>query len=167
MTFTTDEERRAKNRARVAQYRVQNLEKVKAINRKSYYKNVEKRRARNRQYRLENKEKIGKRDREYKRRTRTRDREKRTNGARERRLRRQIIFMGRPIPAVCDICAEASLRMCADHCHEFGHGRGWICGRCNLVLGKVGDSTDLLRKMIAYLAHHAVRQSPQLALPGF
>lgn len=29
--------------------------------------------------------------------------------------------------------------------------RGLICGRCNTVLGMVGDSRSLLRKMITYL----------------
>jgi hypothetical protein len=81
--------------------------------------------------------------------------------------RRRTEMMGRPPPDICELCGEASdKKLCADHCHKLGHPRGWLCSRCNLVLGQVGDDGDLLRKMIAYLAHHATNQSPQLILPG-
>jgi hypothetical protein len=75
-------------------------------------------------------------------------------------------LMGRKKPSICDICGEPSKQICFDHCHTNGHARGWICGRCNLVLGEIADNADLLRKMIAYLTQHSAYQSPQLCLPG-
>ena len=74
--------------------------------------------------------------------------------------------IGRSKPLICDIYGEPGL-IVFDHCHKLGHPRGWLCNRCNLVLGNIDDDCDLLRKMIAYLTHHAAYQSPQLLLPGF
>jgi len=42
-----------------------------------------------------------------------------------------------------------SLRV--DHNHETKAIRGLLCNRCNIVLGHVGDSTQLLCSLIAYL----------------
>ena len=163
MTSTTDEERKAKSRARVERYKLKNIEKIRAAGRAYYAKNADKQRVRHRQYRIKNKDKT----RQYRFLNRARIRENKTISARMRNQRRQIAFIGRAKPEVCDICGEIGGRICADHCHKLGHPRGWLCERCNLVLGKVGDDSGLLRKMIAYLKQHAVYQSPQLALPGF
>lgn len=38
-----------------------------------------------------------------------------------------------------------------DHCHASGAYRGILCGTCNLTLGNVKDSPDLLRRMATYL----------------
>ena len=54
-------------------------------------------------------------------------------------------------PQHCDICSDHVARPVFDHCHATGRFRGWLCDRCNLTLGKVKDSAELLRKMIAYL----------------
>lgn len=69
----------------------------------------------------------------------------------------------------CKICngPETSLNrtgkpkmLCIDHdhscCPERSQScgecvRGLICNRCNTVLGRVGDSRSLLRKMVIYL----------------
>ncbi len=32
--------------------------------------------------------------------------------------------------------------------------RGWICWRCNIVLGKVKDNKQILLKLITYLEKH-------------
>lgn len=57
---------------------------------------------------------------------------------------------GRPRPKNCEICGEKDT-ICFDHCHAKGHFRGWICKRCNTVLGKVNDDTKLLQSLIDYL----------------
>jgi predicted nucleic acid-binding Zn-ribbon protein len=40
---------------------------------------------------------------------------------------------------------------CVDHCHETGKVRGVICRRCNIGIGHLMDSVDLLSKAIFYL----------------
>jgi hypothetical protein len=69
------------------------------------------------------------------------------------KVRRLERIAGRPAPALCEICGEPSKRrLDFDHDHYTGEFRGWICWRCNAVLGKVKDDTDLLDKLIVYLA---------------
>ncbi|MFD7838696.1 endonuclease domain-containing protein [Streptomyces sp. NPDC059761] len=41
-----------------------------------------------------------------------------------------------------------------DHCHDSGRVRGLLCMACNIVLGKVQDSTATLGRMIDYLNIH-------------
>ena len=79
--------------------------------------------------------------------------------------RRRTRLIGYEPPVGCEICGKEEM-LVADHCHKDGHGRGWICHRCNLALGKLDDDISLLQKMIAYLTRHSGHQSPQLSLPG-
>lgn len=72
-----------------------------------------------------------------------------TNAARRARVEARAAT---PRPERCDICGEQA-RTVFDHCHATGKFRGWLCERCNLTLGKVEDSTELLAKMISYLTH--------------
>lgn len=62
----------------------------------------------------------------------------------------------------CNIChrtpLEASpsgryVRLSLDHCHETGQLRGFLCAQCNKGLGNLGDTTDDLRRALAYLEH--------------
>lgn len=69
----------------------------------------------------------------------------------ERQRAKQIAIAGRPKPETCEICNELNIRIVFDHCHTKGHFRGWICDRCNRVLGLVKDSSDLLLKLSRYL----------------
>lgn len=65
---------------------------------------------------------------------------------------------------VCAICHEPETRLhpktnapqalAVDHCHETNKVRGLLCWRCNVTLGKVGDSVKLLGEMAAYLQRH-------------
>lgn len=84
----------------------------------------------------------------------------------ERKMAERTILTGRPRPEICDICGGKHPKrpIMFDHCHQHGHFRGWICWRCNIVFGHVGDNADLLRKMIAYLERNRVNNSPQLTL---
>ena len=50
----------------------------------------------------------------------------------------------------CEICGSVG-KICFDHDHDTGLFRGWICVRCNLVLGLVKDNKELLDQMIKYL----------------
>lgn len=54
----------------------------------------------------------------------------------------------------CEICsADITGKRKAhwDHNHETGEFRGWLCVRCNLLLGYADDDVDLLDKAIVYL----------------
>lgn len=67
-----------------------------------------------------------------------------------RRAKQVLEIAGTPRPGVCEICGEAG-KICLDHCHAKGHFRGWLCNRCNLILGHAKDDPELLRKLAAYL----------------
>lgn len=68
-----------------------------------------------------------------------------------RRKARQEAIAGRPMPEICDVCGENHLRIVFDHCHRQGHFRGWLCDRCNKVLGMVKDDAKLLVQLAGYL----------------
>lgn len=104
-------------------------------------------------YREGNLEKIRESDRERQRKRRKID----PDGNRRRmdayKIRQETIkshIAGRNRPENCDICGEKS-KIVFDHCHARGHFRGWICDRCNKVLGMVKDSQELLGKLSLYL----------------
>lgn len=58
----------------------------------------------------------------------------------------------------CDICGQHSDPLRLDHDHQTGLARGWLCNACNLGIGKLQDSVDVLRKAIAYLESHSGRE---------
>jgi hypothetical protein len=58
--------------------------------------------------------------------------------------------VGRKRPLNCEICGKERV-IVFDHNHKTGEFRGWICDRCNTVLGKVDDSVELLNLLIQYL----------------
>lgn len=63
----------------------------------------------------------------------------------------------RPRPDVCEICGSPpsdKRALCFDHCHETGDFRGWICIKCNVVLGHVKDDPKILDALAAYLRKH-------------
>lgn len=76
------------------------------------------------------------------------------------RLRKkQEEAMGRPRPALCEMCGKPpygrgsnpEAGICFDHDHATEKPRGWLCDRCNKVLGLVQDDESLLIKMASYL----------------
>lgn len=77
-----------------------------------------------------------------------------------RRREQRISQAGIARPNKCEICGSIEINMnkrgCKtkivyDHCHSTGLFRGWICSRCNSVLGYVEDDINLLNKLIKYL----------------
>jgi hypothetical protein len=81
-------------------------------------------------------------------------REKRLMANLAKKLAEQERQAGRPKPTTCDIC-EGTKRICFDHCHNSGLFRGWICHRCNALLGLSNDDATLLRKLANYLESHS------------
>lgn len=72
-----------------------------------------------------------------------------------RREAKRWEIAGRPRADICEVCDKNELTV-FDHCHKSGRFRGWICDRCNKVLGIIKDSADLLRKLANYLEKHDV-----------
>lgn len=55
---------------------------------------------------------------------------------------------------VCAICKrefQTRKKTHLDHDHKTGSIRGFLCSRCNLLLGNVGDNIELLKNAIQYL----------------
>jgi len=61
---------------------------------------------------------------------------------------------------VCAICKEPEKalssngfikHLAVDHCHDTGKVRGLLCHHCNVGIGSLGDSVDLLKEAINYL----------------
>lgn len=152
MPDDSDETRREKKRATQRRYAAKNPNKLREKYRKwlTIPGNHEKKKEYNRTYR----------------------RLKRPGHPRKYLIQRQAereFLAGRPRPDICDLCGNppkwrATLHF--DHSHQRGHFRGWLCIRCNVVLGLVEDSPRLLLQMIAYLRRTQTNASPQFTLPG-
>ena len=57
---------------------------------------------------------------------------------------------GRKRPERCEVCGALG-RLDFDHNHKNGEFRGWLCRRCNLILGQVKDNSELLISLAEYL----------------
>lgn len=60
---------------------------------------------------------------------------------------------------LCGVCKNPQppgrfKRLCIDHDHATNNIRGLLCNSCNMVLGKVKDSPELLRKLAEYVELH-------------
>lgn len=86
----------------------------------------------------------------------------RTDNPDYHRLRSGLPCPTRQSPDCCEICGRVETKkhprsgklysLALDHCHSTGDFRGWLCQRCNLVLGRCEDSAELFMKMAYYLA---------------
>lgn len=69
--------------------------------------------------------------------------------------------MVRSQEGVCAICKQPETRLrdgkpeslAVDHDHVTGKVRGLLCHKCNVVLGHVGESVQILETMIQYLGN--------------
>jgi hypothetical protein len=53
-------------------------------------------------------------------------------------------------PLKCECCKQID-KLVVDHDHTTGKFRGWLCKRCNLGIGKLGDNLEGLKKAVKYL----------------
>lgn len=62
----------------------------------------------------------------------------------------EIAFTGE-----CHVCgiseAECKRKLHMDHNHETGKFRGWLCAKCNIALGLLGDSEEGVRSLLEYI----------------
>ena len=60
---------------------------------------------------------------------------------------------GRLRPSKCELCGKIgkSGRIYFDHNHRTKKFRGWLCVRCNTILGLANDDISLLKLLIKYL----------------
>lgn len=54
------------------------------------------------------------------------------------------------IPDKCDVCGSSN-NIAIDHDHYTGMMRGYLCISCNTGLGKIGDTLESARNIVAYL----------------
>lgn len=55
---------------------------------------------------------------------------------------------------VCAICHKPStIALAVDHDHATGIVRGLLCSNCNMGIGLLGDSIELLYSAIQYIEH--------------
>jgi Recombination endonuclease VII len=104
-------------------------------------------------HRMKNGELIKQQEAEYQRKWRKNNPEAQRERLRRFKARREakrIEEAGRNRALRCELCKTPALTV-FDHCHLTGIFRGWICDRCNKVLGLVYDDPKLLKKMARYL----------------
>lgn len=53
-------------------------------------------------------------------------------------------------PDECEVC-KRTVQICYDHCHITNLHRGWLCHKCNSILGWADDDPDILRNLAIYL----------------
>lgn len=56
-----------------------------------------------------------------------------------------------PAILVCETCSSTT-RVAFDHDHATGKFRGWLCVRCNTLLGRIHDDVELLKNLALYLS---------------
>lgn len=56
----------------------------------------------------------------------------------------------------CSVCGGdgSDKNLSVDHSHETGKIRGLICNSCNMALGNVKDSIEILKNLITYLEYY-------------
>jgi Recombination endonuclease VII len=138
----------------VKRWRAKNRDKVAAQARRRLQRKREHLKEQQRRWRLANIDSVRQKGAENARKRRAADPEaqrERTRRFRAKQLANQERVAGRSKPDKCELCGGAEFRIVFDHCHATEEFRGWICDRCNRVLGLVKDDPVLLRNMAEYL----------------
>lgn len=143
----------------VKAWRKNNKDKVNEQARRYRAKHPETSRKAALKYRAKNLKMINEYEREYQRNRRLTPEYKAAQKIRTQRFKAKVRveqerIAGRQCPELCELCNGVNGRIVFDHCHIKGHFRGWICDRCNRVLGSVKDDIILLELMIKYLENN-------------
>ena len=56
-------------------------------------------------------------------------------------------------PEFCEMrgCVPGPKGLVEDHCHKTGAFRGWLCTRCNIGIGNLGDDLQGVQAAVRYL----------------
>lgn len=165
------------NKGHISQRMISNGSCVECLNRKRAYQRTKEWRKRNpsarteeaRRYRAKYPDKVAdnsknwrennieicrKRDRENAKRLRTINPEKEKARVEKFKIKaniKRIELAGRSKPDLCEVCNQLHIRIVFDHCHSTNLFRGWLCDRCNRVLGLMKDNPAQLRLLAKYL----------------
>lgn len=79
------------------------------------------------------------------------------------RRRNKTPIPAHPMPALCECCGGppngCSKELVPDHCHAVGAARGWLCSKCNLLLGLLGDDLVPLKQRYEQLRRYLLKYS--------
>lgn len=139
---------------KMREYRKNNVEIVKAIEKRTRKKNAQKIRERSAKWYQDNREKALQYRAEY--------RKQKADKVRLGKIKSTFGLSASEYATMidsqdhkCAICGrhenELTRRLAVDHCHNKGKVRGLLCGQCNTGLGQFKDSIEILSKAIAYL----------------
>jgi hypothetical protein len=146
---------KAKNREAQRRYRERNREAIKEKMRKWHEAHPGKQAEHMRKWRESNRDRARQYAREYY--------HKHGNPYKQRdaKLRREfgitaeqyeVMFeQQRGVCAICGGVNASGMRLHVDHCHSSGKVRGLLCANCNLGLGNLKDSVEVMSRAIDYL----------------
>lgn len=60
----------------------------------------------------------------------------------------------KPESIVNSVTNKTPKRLAIDHCHKSGIVRGLLCHRCNVSIGAMNESIELMEAAIDYLKFH-------------
>lgn len=76
----------------------------------------------------------------------------------KKRAYRNLPIPTRPEPTVCEACGgRQSSALHLDHDHQTGKFRGFLCGKCNVGFGQLGDTFLEVSRRLEYLARYDER----------
>ena len=121
----------------------------KRYNREWYLKNKDKKKEIRRLYILKNREKIL----AYKRKDSRRYMLDKRYGLTVEQFD-EMVFLQNNCCAICSTKFKNAKDTNIDHCHKTGKIRDLLCFKCNVGIGRLNDSIELLEKAIEYLKKH-------------
>lgn len=62
------------------------------------------------------------------------------------------------VVGTCSVCLSQDVRLDHDHDHETNEWRGWICRKCNLMLGLAHDNLETLTRAVDYLKNPPIKR---------
>jgi len=72
----------------------------------------------------------------------------------EKKIRSQLNSVKKeayPRPKYCECCGTETDKLVYDHDHQTGKFRGYLCRKCNLAIGHIGDDIESLSRALNYL----------------